>query len=132
MLLRLPAPSSTRRCSTRPSSGTNRWASWPASRPGTSRSTRSCSRSPTRWRLGAVESLLPVELRGYPVGDPSLPDTEVGPLVSEKQRDRVRSYIDNGIADGARLIVGGVDAPDGLPTGYYVAPTIFSDVDPAS
>jgi acyl-CoA reductase-like NAD-dependent aldehyde dehydrogenase len=62
------------------------------------------------------------------VGDPKS-DVQLGPLVSEVQRDRVRSYIDKGVAEGARLVTGGSEAPDGLPTGYYVRPTVFADVD---
>jgi aldehyde dehydrogenase (NAD+) len=62
------------------------------------------------------------------VGDPKS-DVQLGPLVSEVQRDRVRSYIDKGVAEGARLVTGGSSAPDDLPTGYYVRPTVFADVD---
>ena len=62
------------------------------------------------------------------VGDPET-DVQLGPLVSETQRDRVRSYIDKGVAEGARLVTGGSAAPDDLPTGYYVRPTVFADVD---
>ena len=62
------------------------------------------------------------------VGDPKS-DVQLGPLVSEVQRDRVRSYIDKGVAEGARLVTGGSAAPDDLPTGYYVRPTVFADVD---
>ncbi len=63
------------------------------------------------------------------VGDPHDPDTKVGPLVSERQRDRVRGYIDTGTAEGARLVTGGPEAPSGLPTGWFVQPTVFADVD---
>ena len=61
------------------------------------------------------------------VGDPSDPTTEVGPLVSKRQRDVVLDYIQIGKAEGARLVTGG-RAPSGLPTGYYVQPTVFADV----
>ncbi len=64
-----------------------------------------------------------------PVGDPFDPDVRMGPLVSRRQRDRVRGYIDTGVADGARLVVGGSTAPDGLPVGWFVRPTVFADVD---
>ncbi|MFF8600346.1 aldehyde dehydrogenase family protein [Streptomyces sp. NPDC015232] len=57
-----------------------------------------------------------------------VPGERVGPLVNARQRDRVRGYIEQGIAEGARLVAGGPDAP--LPTGYYVAPTVFADVTP--
>jgi aldehyde dehydrogenase (NAD+) len=62
------------------------------------------------------------------VGDPQS-DVQIGPLVSSAQRDRVRSYIEKGVAEGARLVTGGAEAPEGLPTGYYVRPTVFADVD---
>ncbi|MDG4826184.1 aldehyde dehydrogenase family protein [Asanoa sp. WMMD1127] len=66
---------------------------------------------------------------GYPTGDPFDPATRLGPLVSERQRDRVRTYVDKGLADGARLVSGGPDAP--VPArGWFVAPTVFADVDP--
>jgi aldehyde dehydrogenase (NAD+) len=66
------------------------------------------------------------------VGDPTEPGTKLGPMVSARQRDRVRHYIETGIAEGARLVTGGAEAPAGLPTGYFVAPTVFGDVDPDS
>ena len=64
------------------------------------------------------------------VGDPAAPDTALGPLISDVQRDRVRGYIEAGLAEGARLVTGGPGAPDGLDVGYYVRPTVFSDVTP--
>jgi acyl-CoA reductase-like NAD-dependent aldehyde dehydrogenase len=57
-------------------------------------------------------------------------DAQIGPLVSATQRDRVRTYIQKGIDEGATLVTGGVDAPDGLDKGYFVQPTIFADVTP--
>ena len=62
------------------------------------------------------------------VGDPSAPDTMVGPLVNARQRDRVREYIRSGIDEGATLVTGGVEPPDGLDTGYFIRPTVFADV----
>ncbi|MEU2660828.1 aldehyde dehydrogenase family protein [Streptomyces sp. NPDC007325] len=56
------------------------------------------------------------------------PGERLGPLVSARQRDRVRGYIEQGIEEGARLVAGGPEAP--LETGYYVAPTVFADVTP--
>jgi acyl-CoA reductase-like NAD-dependent aldehyde dehydrogenase len=61
-------------------------------------------------------------------GDPFAPETTLGPLVSAAQRDRVRGYIKKGIDEGATLLCGGVDPPTGLDKGYYVQPTVFSDV----
>ncbi|MFF8846173.1 aldehyde dehydrogenase family protein [Streptomyces sp. NPDC015127] len=57
-----------------------------------------------------------------------VPGDRVGPLVNAEQRRRVRGYIEKGIAEGARLVAGGPDAP--LETGYYVSPTVFADVTP--
>ena len=62
------------------------------------------------------------------VGDPAAPDTMVGPLVNARQRDRVRSYIQSGIDEGATLVTGGVEPPDGLERGYFIRPTVFADV----
>jgi acyl-CoA reductase-like NAD-dependent aldehyde dehydrogenase len=66
--------------------------------------------------------------RTWTVGDPS-EDVQIGPVVSAVQRDRVRAYIERGIAEGARLVTGGPEAPPGLDVGYYVSPTVFADVD---
>ena len=52
----------------------------------------------------------------------------IGPLISAGQRDRVLDYIRSGIADGAELLLGGIEPPDGLPLGYYVRPTVFGRV----
>lgn len=64
----------------------------------------------------------------FTAGDPFDPDTKLGPMVSAAQRDRVRGYIEQGLAEGAALVCGGAHAPDGLETGYYVRPTVFADV----
>jgi acyl-CoA reductase-like NAD-dependent aldehyde dehydrogenase len=61
------------------------------------------------------------------VGDPGT-DVDLGPLVSAAQRDRVRDYIEKGISEGARLVTGGPQPPDGLTTGFFVRPTVFADV----
>ncbi len=60
-------------------------------------------------------------------GDPTDPGMLQGPQISEKQRDRVLGYIDKGVAEGARLVLGG-GRPAHLPTGWYVEPTLFVDV----
>ena len=62
------------------------------------------------------------------VGDPLAEGTGVGPLVSRSQFDRVQSYIQKGIDEGATLVAGGMGRPDGLDRGYYVKPTVFADV----
>jgi acyl-CoA reductase-like NAD-dependent aldehyde dehydrogenase len=61
------------------------------------------------------------------VGDPAT-DVDLGPLVSAAQRDRVRGYIEKGIAEGARLVTGGPHPPEGLKQGFFVRPTVFADV----
>lgn len=61
-------------------------------------------------------------------GDPRDPQTTVGPMVSQKQWERVQRYIRIGIDEGARLIAGGEGRPDGLDAGWFVRPTVFSDV----
>jgi aldehyde dehydrogenase (NAD+) len=66
----------------------------------------------------------------YLPGDPLAEGVRMGPLASAAQRDRVASYIDKGIAEGARPVAGGPGAPEGLGTGYYVRPTVFADVTP--
>lgn len=64
---------------------------------------------------------------GFAVGDP-LAGSELGPLVSEAQRDRVRGYIKKGIEEGATLVAGGAEAPEGLEKGYFIRPTVFANV----
>jgi aldehyde dehydrogenase (NAD+) len=61
------------------------------------------------------------------VGDPMDPATQLGPLVAERQRDRVEGYIEKGKSEGARLVLDGT-RPAGLDVGWYVAPTVFADV----
>ncbi|SEK09031.1 Geranial dehydrogenase [Marinovum algicola] len=67
-----------------------------------------------------------------PVGDPMDPNTHVGPMASQKQRDSVESYIEAGINDGARAVIGGVGRPKGLDKGWFVQPTLFAEVEPNS
>jgi aldehyde dehydrogenase (NAD+) len=66
----------------------------------------------------------------YLTGDPLANGTRLGPLVSAAQRDRVRRFIEQGLAEGARMVVGGPQAPAGLDRGYFVQPTVFADVRP--
>jgi len=65
------------------------------------------------------------------VGDPFDDDSQMGPLVAERQRDRVEAYIRRGVDDGAQLVTGG-GRPPGLDRGWYVEPTVFGNVDNAS
>ncbi len=62
------------------------------------------------------------------VGDPLDPSTDVGPLVAERQRDRVEGYIRSGLDDGAQIVTGG-GRPASRVRGWYVEPTVFSGVD---
>ncbi len=65
---------------------------------------------------------------GYATGDPMEMTTALGPMVSKAQQDRVRSYIQKGIDEGATLVTGGVEQPEGLDKGYFIRPTVFADV----
>jgi betaine-aldehyde dehydrogenase len=65
-------------------------------------------------------------VKGLKVGDPRTPETNVGPLIAERQRDRVERYIAIGRDEGAKLAVGG-GRPAGLEKGWYVEPTVFAD-----
>jgi betaine-aldehyde dehydrogenase len=72
------------------------------------------------------------EAQKYAPGDPFDEKSRLGPLVSAAQRERVRGYIRKGIEEGAELLAGGPDAPEGLAQGYYVKPTVFGKVNPKS
>jgi aldehyde dehydrogenase (NAD+) len=93
---------------------------------------QSCN-APTRMlvpaaKLAEVEAIAQRITAGVVVGDPASENTTVGPVVSATQFDRVERYIEKGIAEGAKLVTGGAGRPDGLSKGYYVKPTIFSNV----
>jgi aldehyde dehydrogenase (NAD+) len=79
-------------------------------------------------RLAEFEALLRELVERTPSGDPRDPATVVGPLVSEKQWNRVQRYIRVGIEEGARLLAGGEGRPNGLTSGWFVRPTVFTDV----
>ncbi|WP_261574219.1 aldehyde dehydrogenase family protein [Frankia gtarii] len=83
-----------------------------------------------RDRLGEVEDLVMARLQGYRAGDPLEPSTNFGPLGSEAQQSRVREHIERALAEGARLLAGGTQPPPGAADGYFVAPTVFTDVRP--
>lgn len=72
---------------------------------------------------------LAAEMSGLRVGDPDDPETQMGPLVSARQQHRVREYIEIGHDEGAQLILGGSEMPDGLDRGWYVRPTLFAAAD---
>jgi aldehyde dehydrogenase (NAD+) len=79
-----------------------------------------------RARLAEAETIAAQKAASYVLGDPFDPETTLGPVVTRAQRDRVRAMIQSGIDDGARLIAGGPEGPEGLDTGYFVKPTIFT------
>ncbi len=66
----------------------------------------------------------------FTLGDAMGEKTKLGPLISAAQRDRVRGYIRKGVEEGAELVTGGADAPEGLDKGYFVKPTVFANVSP--
>jgi aldehyde dehydrogenase (NAD+) len=81
-----------------------------------------------RGMLEVVEQIAAAAVAQTPVGDPFDETTALGPLVSDVQRERVREYIRKGIEEGAKLVAGGPEAPEGLDRGFYVRPTVFSEV----
>jgi aldehyde dehydrogenase (NAD+) len=62
------------------------------------------------------------------VGDPFADTTNLGPLANKSQHEKVQRYIGKGIEEGAKLIAGGPELPNGIQKGYFVKPTVFSDV----
>jgi betaine-aldehyde dehydrogenase len=81
-----------------------------------------------RSRYAEVTEALVESAKLFTIGDPTDPATQLGPLVAERQRDRVEGYIEKGKAEGARLVHGG-GRPAGLDVGWYVEPTIFDEVE---
>ena len=81
-----------------------------------------------RSRYDEIVDKIASAVSAMPVGLPDDPATAIGPLISEKQRDRVEGYIQKGIAEGARIVTGG-GRPQGLEGGWFVQPTVFADVD---
>jgi aldehyde dehydrogenase (NAD+) len=79
-------------------------------------------------RLAEFEAQLREQVERTQSGAPRDPATAIGPMVSEKQWQRVQRYIRIGIDEGARLLTGGEGRPDGLASGWFVRPTVFSDV----
>jgi acyl-CoA reductase-like NAD-dependent aldehyde dehydrogenase len=87
-----------------------------------------------RQHLGEATELAVAAAEEHRVGDPRHPETRLGPLVSRRQLDRVRGYIQQGIDEGAVLATGGVEPPRGpegeiLDRGFFVRPTVFTEVD---
>jgi aldehyde dehydrogenase (NAD+) len=84
-----------------------------------------------RSRYDEGVAILGAMYKGIVPGDPQDPGTLCGPVISDRQRKRVLGYIQKGIDEGARLVVGGTDAPAGRDRGFWVTPTLFADVDNA-
>jgi acyl-CoA reductase-like NAD-dependent aldehyde dehydrogenase len=81
-----------------------------------------------RSRLAEAEVIAAAAAARFTLGDPFDENTRLGPLVSAEQRERVRGYIRKGMEEGAKLVTGGPEPPDGLEKGYFVRPTVFSEV----
>lgn len=79
-------------------------------------------------RLEEIEALMIDEVGNVQAGDPRDPATAVGPMVSQKQWERVQRYIQIGIEEGAHLLAGGRGLPEGIKAGWFVRPTVFSRV----
>jgi aldehyde dehydrogenase (NAD+) len=83
-----------------------------------------------RARLEEAERIAAAASQRFTPGDPFTPQTRLGPLVSETQLERVRGYIRKGLEEGAKLVTGGPDLPENVDHGYFVQPTVFSEVSP--
>jgi aldehyde dehydrogenase (NAD+) len=81
-----------------------------------------------RDRLAEAEEIASRTAESMTTGDPFAESSRLGPLVSQAQWDRVQGYIQKGLDEGAKLITGGLGKPDGLETGFFTKPTVFSDV----
>ena len=81
-----------------------------------------------RSRLDAAKRGLRQAMRAFTVGDPADPKTAIGPMVSQKQYERIQSYIRKGMEEGAEVLAGGEGHPEGFEAGYYVKPTVFVNV----
>lgn len=83
-------------------------------------------------RLDEAVDLAASIVKAQVLGDPRSDETRLGPLVSAAQRQRVRGYIDGASAAGGRIAAGGADAPAGLPQGWFVSPTLITNVSATS
>jgi aldehyde dehydrogenase (NAD+) len=82
-----------------------------------------------RARLEEANRIAKATAETFTVGDPET-DVRLGPLVSARQRDRVRAHVRGALEQGATLLCGGPDAPEGLPRGFFFRPTVFTNVRP--
>lgn len=78
-------------------------------------------------RIDEAAEVIKATAPNFTVGDPTI-GVMLGPVVSEAQFDKIQGLIERAIADGATAVVGGPGRPDDLPTGYYVKPTVFTNV----
>ncbi|MGI9033886.1 MAG: aldehyde dehydrogenase family protein [Acidimicrobiales bacterium] len=83
-----------------------------------------------RWRHDEAVAVARRVVGELTVGDPLGGHASLGPLASRAQQDRVRAWISRGVQEGATLVTGGLDVPEGLERGFYVRPTVFADVGP--
>ena len=83
----------------------------------------------SRRRYDEVVDALAQTVGAMKIGDPADPSTDIGPMVAQRQQERVEKYIALGQEEGARLVVGGNGMPAGVDRGWYVRPTVFADVD---
>ena len=81
-----------------------------------------------RSRLAEAEQVARRTAEALTPGDPFAEGSRLGPVVSQAQWDSVQGYIAKGVEEGARLVTGGPGRPEGLASGYFVKPTVFSDV----
>jgi aldehyde dehydrogenase (NAD+) len=79
-------------------------------------------------KFDVVKRAIREAMRTFTVGDPADPKAAIGPMVSQKQYERIQSYIRKGIEEGAEVLVGGEGHPEGFEAGYYVKPTVFVNV----
>ncbi|MGV0837718.1 aldehyde dehydrogenase [Mycolicibacterium thermoresistibile] len=76
-------------------------------------------------RADEYTDALAAEMQSLVIGDPGDATTQLGPLVSRRQQQRVGDYIESGRAEGARIVTGGAGLPEGVDRGWYVRPTLF-------
>jgi aldehyde dehydrogenase (NAD+) len=79
-------------------------------------------------RLDEIKRRIRDAMGAFTVGDPADPKTAIGPMVSQKQYERVQSYVRKGIEEGAEVLAGGEGHPEGFEAGYFVKPTVFVNV----
>jgi aldehyde dehydrogenase (NAD+) len=80
-------------------------------------------------KMAEVAEIAAAAAEQFTPGDPFDEATRLGPVVSDEQREVVRGYIEKGSEEGAKLVTGGAEPPEGLERGYFVRPTVFSQVD---